>query len=126
MCLTVQGGSSYSWNEAQFEDNRGPAWGLPCYEEGFVNEIDYFINRCIGAGEPPLSTLADAADALRIIEAAEQSVKLKKVIEIENCSLKAGIRRPEPSVRREPKYAGGDPINVEGFASRNPRIHLRG
>ena len=31
-----------------------------------------------------VSTLADAADALRIIEAAEQSVKLKKVIEIQN------------------------------------------
>jgi len=28
----------------------------------------------IGAGEPALSTLADARDALRIIEAAERSI----------------------------------------------------
>jgi predicted dehydrogenase len=83
--LGTSGGSTYSWNEAQFEDDRGPAWGLPCYEEGFTNEIDHFINRCIVAGEAPLSTLADAADALRIIEAAEQSVKLKRVIEIQGC-----------------------------------------
>jgi predicted dehydrogenase len=82
--LGTLGGSTYSWNEAQFEDNGGPAWGLPCYEEGFANEIDHFINRCILAGEPPLSTLADAADALRIIQAAEESVKFGKVVETRN------------------------------------------
>jgi predicted dehydrogenase len=77
--LGTSGGCTYSWNEAQFADDGGPAWGLPCYEDGFANEIDHFVNRCILAGEQPLSTLADAADALRIIEAAEQSIKLKKV-----------------------------------------------
>ena len=71
--LGTKGGVVYSWNEAQLEDNRGPGWGLPCYEDAFKNEIGYFIEHCILGNEQPLSTLADAADALRIIEAVERS-----------------------------------------------------
>jgi predicted dehydrogenase len=71
--LGTRGGLSYSWNEAQFDDQGGPAWGLPCYEDGFRGEIDFFINRAIRNGDQPLSTLDDAADALQIIDAAEKS-----------------------------------------------------
>lgn len=71
--LGDRGGLTYSWNEAQFDDKGGPAWGLPCYEDGFRGEIDHFINHVIRQNEQPLSTLDDAADALRIIEAAERS-----------------------------------------------------
>ncbi len=71
--LGAKGGITFSWNEAQFEDRGGPAWGLPCYEEGFIHEIDHFISKCILEGEQPLSTLDDAADALRIVNAAERS-----------------------------------------------------
>jgi predicted dehydrogenase len=71
--LGTTGGVSYSWNEAQFEDRGGPAWGLPCYEEGFIEEIGHFITHCILEGKSPLSTLDDAADALSILEAAERS-----------------------------------------------------
>jgi predicted dehydrogenase len=71
--LGTKGAINYSWNEAQFEDNGGPAWGMPCYEEGFAEEIEYFITQCILEGKPPLSTLDDAADALSILEAAERS-----------------------------------------------------
>jgi len=70
--LGTKGGLCYSWNEAQFEDDTGPGFGLPGYEDGFHGEVDHFINRCIRRGEPPLSTLDDAADALRIIETAER------------------------------------------------------
>lgn len=73
--LGTDGGVTCSWNEAQFEDNRGPGWGLPCYEESFRHEIDHFINRCVLGGEQPLSTLGEALDALRIIEAAERSCR---------------------------------------------------
>lgn len=82
--LGTNGGVSYSWNEAQFKDDGGPAWGLPCYEESFVEEIDHFINRCVLAGDSPLSTLDDAADALSILTAAENFIgkadALEKVI----------------------------------------------
>jgi predicted dehydrogenase len=71
--LGTRGGVTYSWNEAQFDDQGGPAWGLPCYEDGFRGEIDHFINHVIRQGEQPLSTLDDAANALRIIAAAEKS-----------------------------------------------------
>jgi predicted dehydrogenase len=71
--LGDRGGLTYSWNEAQFDDSGGPAWGLPCYEDGFRGEINHFINHVIRRNEEPLSTLDDAADALHIIEAAERA-----------------------------------------------------
>jgi hypothetical protein len=46
---------------------------LPCYEEGFVEEIDFFVKECIVDRRAPLSTLADAADALAVLEAAERA-----------------------------------------------------
>lgn len=79
--LGTNGGVSYSWNEAQFKDDGGPAWGMPCYEEGFIGEIDHFINRCILGNEQPLSTLDDAADALRILIAAERSILKPETLE---------------------------------------------
>lgn len=79
--LGTNGGISYSWNEAQFKDEGGPAWGMPCYEEGFIEEIDHFINHCVSGGEQPLSTLDDAADALRILMAAERSASKPDTLE---------------------------------------------
>jgi predicted dehydrogenase len=79
--LGTNGAVNYSWNEAQFEDQGGPAWGMPCYEDGFIGEIDYFIDRCVLGGERPLSTLDDAADALRILMAAERSVSKPATLE---------------------------------------------
>jgi predicted dehydrogenase len=79
--LGTNGGVSYSWNEAQFTDDGGPAWGMPCYEESFVEEIDYFINRCVMRGDEPLSSLNDAADALSILTAAERSLSNPEALE---------------------------------------------
>lgn len=76
--LGTRGGLTYSWNEAQFDDNGGPAWGLPCYEDGFRGEIDFFINHAVRSNQRPLSTLDDAVDALKIIEAAERSAATGK------------------------------------------------
>ncbi|MEO6002010.1 MAG: Gfo/Idh/MocA family oxidoreductase [Opitutus sp.] len=77
--LGTKGGFSYDWNEAQFDHPDGPAWGLPCYEDGFVGETAHFLDRCIGLDEPPLSTLSQARDSLRIIEAAERSLRTHRV-----------------------------------------------
>jgi predicted dehydrogenase len=81
--LGTRGGLVYSWNEAQIEDTRGPGWGLPCYEESFRNEIDHFISRCILRNEQPRSTLHDARDALRIIEAVERSARSHKAEKVQ-------------------------------------------
>jgi predicted dehydrogenase len=72
--LGTNGAINYSWNEAQFTDDGGPAWGMPCYEESFIEEISHFVNGCILSGQPPLSTLKDAADALSILQASERYV----------------------------------------------------
>jgi predicted dehydrogenase len=72
--LGTNGGLSYTWDDARFEDAGGPAWGIPNYLDGFFNELDFFVRRAIEKGEAPLSTLADARDAICIIEAAERSL----------------------------------------------------
>jgi predicted dehydrogenase len=72
--LGTKGSFMYSWNEAQFQDDRGPAWGLPSYMDGFTAELEFFVRNAIGTGKTPLSTLHDARDALRILEAAELSI----------------------------------------------------
>ena len=46
---------------------------MPCYEEGFIEEIGHFVTHCILEGKSSLSTLDDAADALSILETAERS-----------------------------------------------------
>lgn len=79
--LGTNGGVSYSWNEAQFKDDGGPAWGMVCYEETFAAEIDHFINRCILKGEAPLSSMKDAADALSVLHAAERAIARPEAFE---------------------------------------------
>jgi len=79
--LGTNGAVNYSWNEAQFKDDGGPAWGMPCYEESFSEEIRHFISCCILDGEPPVSTLNDAADALSILQACERSVSTPGALE---------------------------------------------
>lgn len=71
--LGTKGGVNFSWGEARFADNTAPCWDMAAYEESVACEIDFFINRCILEGEPPLSSLQDAIDALRIVEEAERS-----------------------------------------------------
>jgi predicted dehydrogenase len=72
--MGTNGAVNYSWNEAQFTDNGGPAWGMPCYEESFIEEIAYFVDRCVMKGDEPLSTLRDAADALSILAGADTAL----------------------------------------------------
>ena len=76
--LGTKGGVCYSWNEAQFEDDTGPGFGMPGYVDAFRYEVDYFVNQCILKRMPPLSSMQDALDALRIVEAAERSARSKK------------------------------------------------
>jgi predicted dehydrogenase len=72
--LGTNGGIAYTWDDARYNDTGGPAWGIPNYLDGFYHELDFFANRAIENGETPLSTLTDARDAIRIIEAAESSL----------------------------------------------------
>ena len=71
--LGTRGGVSYSWNEAVYQEDGGPGFGMPGYVDAFCYEVEYFVEQCVIGGKPPLSTLADALDALRMVEAAERS-----------------------------------------------------
>jgi predicted dehydrogenase len=45
------------------------------YAGSVMNEVRYFVENCIGRGELPLSTMADAIMAQKMIEACEKSIK---------------------------------------------------
>ena len=73
--LGEKGGVSFTWNDAIFPDAGGPAWGVVNYVDSFHDQLAHFLERVIPGDAAPLSTLQDAADALAIIGAAEQSIR---------------------------------------------------
>lgn len=73
--LGTRGAWQFTWNDAMWEDSRGPGWGIGNYVESFWSELTFFLDRAIANGAKPLSTLEDACDALAIIEAAERSIE---------------------------------------------------
>ena len=52
------------------------------YQGSVMNEVRHFLVDCLRLGAPPLSTLADAATAQRMIEAAERSIRDKSVVKL--------------------------------------------
>jgi len=72
--LGTRGGTSFSWSDSLFDDEGGPAWGITNYVDSFHLELQTFAAEIAGTAHM-LSTLADAGDALRIIEAAERSLR---------------------------------------------------
>ena len=48
-----------------------------CQSQAYVhtirNECEHFVHECLGKGRAPLSTMADAATAMRMLAAAEAS-----------------------------------------------------
>ena len=87
--LGTEGGVSFSWNEgstnlAPFTDlgpTNGLGWDKPTYPDSFGHAWAHLLNRCLKKGEPPLSTLDDAFDTLRIVEAVERSAEEGRAIE---------------------------------------------
>ena len=72
--LGTEGGFSFSWGDIDFRDAPLTGWDRAAYHESFRHVYEQLANRCLAAGESPLSTLADARDALRMIEAAEKAL----------------------------------------------------
>jgi len=52
------------------------------YAGSIMNEVKYFIENCIGRGQAPLSTMADAITAQKMIEACEKSIREGSVVTI--------------------------------------------
>ena len=72
--LGTKGGANFTWNDALVDDDGGPAWGITNYVDSFHTELSHFAS-IIFTGRKPLSTLADARDAIAIVEAAERSIE---------------------------------------------------
>ena len=73
--LGTEGGFSFSWGDVDYRDAPLPGWDRAGYHESFRHVYEHFANRCLAAGEAPLSTLADAHDALSMIDAAERAIE---------------------------------------------------
>ena len=52
------------------------------YQGSITNEVRHFLVDCLRMGAKPLSTLDDAITAQRVIEAAEKSIREKKVVRL--------------------------------------------
>ncbi len=52
------------------------------YQGSIINEVKHFLENCLRRGEAPLSTLADAITAQKMIEAAEKSIAEKSVVQL--------------------------------------------
>lgn len=81
--LGTDGGVTYSWNEAQFGEAVQPGWDKAAYTDSFAYVHEHFLGQCIGRGEAPLSTLDDAIDAQRIVEAAQAAVADAVTVELD-------------------------------------------
>ena len=73
--LGTEGGFSFSWGDVDFRDAPQTGWDRAGYHESFRHVYAHLARRCLAAGEPPLSTLDDARDALCMIEAAEKAIE---------------------------------------------------
>ena len=74
--LGTHGSARYSYND--FVDNRKHmvhSHTYQAYPHTVRNEVAYFINECVRKGTAPLSTGLDAVSSLRILEAAERSIR---------------------------------------------------
>jgi len=52
------------------------------YQGSILNEVRYFLVDCLRQGANPLSTMADAVTAQRMIEAAEESIRNQSVVKL--------------------------------------------
>jgi predicted dehydrogenase len=81
--LGTEGGGTFSWRDGvQTQPGAGLSWRYPAYEESFIEEVAYFVDDCILGGKAPLSTIEDAREAQRLIEAAERAVATGRAVDV--------------------------------------------
>jgi predicted dehydrogenase len=81
--LGTEGGFTHSWDDCYSGDAKLPGWDKTGYRDSFLHLYDHFFNRCVANGDPPLSGLDDAVDALRIIEATEAAVEKRTFVDVD-------------------------------------------
>ena len=74
--IGTKGSTRYSYRDFVINDRYGAhSQTYQCYPESIKNTASHFINRVLGNGEDPLSTINDAITCQRIIEACEKSAE---------------------------------------------------
>jgi predicted dehydrogenase len=80
--LGTKGGINIDGQEALVLKKSG--WGSyqwPDYEDTFMHMMDYFVNRCLLGGEPPLSGLDEAIATTNIINCAQTSARRQAAVD---------------------------------------------
>jgi predicted dehydrogenase len=78
-----EGSGVIPWDVTKFGEPALPFWDDATYWDSFLQVQTFFLNRCLGKGEEPLSTLADACDAAVLLDSARQSLRERQAVEIE-------------------------------------------
>ena len=76
------GAAAITWDEIKCGPEPEPLWDDMAYRDSFLHAQRYFVEDCLGRGAPPLSTLVDAEDALNILNAAQDSIRQERRVEI--------------------------------------------
>lgn len=80
--IGTNGSFQRSWNDIYLRGQPVSGWEMGDYHDSFFNVQNHFVNHCLLGGGQPLSSLDDALDAWRIIDAIERSAASGERIEI--------------------------------------------
>jgi len=81
--IGTEGATRYSYRDwVQTRPGVGHSQTYTAYQGSISNEVRHFVQACLRGGGAPLSTLQDAIEAQRIIEAAERSIEQGRIVDI--------------------------------------------
>lgn len=107
--LGTKGSARYSYND--FVDNRKHmvhSHTYQAYPYTVRNEVGFFVNECIRKGTAPLSTGTDAITSLKILEAAERSIRDGVHVHVSEGAVRQGGHSSEQRERHDMQQADGD------------------
>ena len=74
--IGTEGATRYSYRDwVEYRPGEVHSQVYTAYHQSICNEVDHFVNGCIGRGMTPLSTLDDAVVAHQIVQAAEHAAE---------------------------------------------------
>ena len=79
--IGTAGSTRYSYRDhVEIKPGLAHSQTYTAYQGSVMNEVKHFLVDSLRFGVPPLSTLADAVTAQRLIEAAEESIRTRSVV----------------------------------------------
>ena len=82
--IGTAGSTRYSYRDhVEIKPGQVHSQTYTAYQGSVMNEVKHFLVDSLRLGVPPLSTMADAAAAQRLVEAAEESIRTRGVVTLE-------------------------------------------